>query len=171
MVTDLEGDDDEAYAVAVQKDGKIVVGGVSTVKEDDVFALARYTTSGKLDAGFGSGGKVLTDLGGEFDIVSEVAIQNDGKIVAAGTGGPIANSDFAVVRYTPAGKPDRSFGRGGRVLTDLGARGPDIANAVAVQKDGKIVVAGERLKNNDFALVRYTTKRDPRRASAPLERC
>ncbi len=120
VLTDV-GVDDYAFSVAVQPDGKIVAAGLSTAKGSGDFALVRYTKSGALDASFGSGGKVLTDLGANsYDGASAVAVQADGKIVAAGFSRAKGSGDFALVRYTTSGKLDASFGLGGKVLTNLG---------------------------------------------------
>jgi uncharacterized delta-60 repeat protein len=143
------GGDDVANALAIQRDGKMVAAG----RKGRAFALARYTPDGRLDESFGAAGKVVTDFGvARADKCVEpcqhgaaaVAIQGDGKIVAAGGQG----SDFALARYLPDGRLDPSFGRGGKVVTDVGAR-PDRfegrqqgANAIAIQSDGKIIAAG-----------------------------
>ena len=148
VVTDLGSASDEVTAVAIQPDGKIVAAGGSATAG---FALVRYTTDGRLDAAFGRGGKVLTAFGIQ---ASSVAIQTDGKIVAAGDSNAAGGRDFAVVRYTRGGNLDASFGRGGKVLTDLGLVN-DSASALAIQKDGKIIAAGR--SGQDFAVVRYTT--------------
>ena len=143
----------------MQKDGKIVVAGSSNAGGSNDFALARYTKSGVLDASFGTGGKVLSDLGSASnDQAYAVAVQKDGKIVVAGYSDAGGSNDFALVRYTKGGVLDASFGTGGKVLSDLGSASDDGANAVAVQKDGKIVVAGSSDAGGsyDFALARYT---------------
>ena len=149
-----------ATSVAVQTDGKIVAGGGAGW----LFALARYTRNGTLDPSFGTGGKVRTFVGRSFDFPWAVAIQDDGKIVAAGgiaptRGGRKQVSDFALVRFLPDGRLDASFGMRGRVLTDFGSESQDIASAIAVQPDGKIVAAGSSLAGRNapqlFALARY----------------
>jgi uncharacterized delta-60 repeat protein len=98
---------------------------------------------GKPDADFGSEGMVTTDIGG-MDGVNGVAIQPDGAIVAVGQTTVMASSpdgaDFALARYTPDGKLDPGFGRGGIVTTDIGDN--DDALAVALQPDGRIVAVG-----------------------------
>src|SRR5207248_638470 len=81
-----------------------------------------------------------------------VAVQTDGKIVAAGSATFNNNSDFAVARYNPDGSLDPSFGSGGIVFTDIGSNNDQI-NAIALQGDGRIVVAG--IYAGDFALARY----------------
>ncbi|MFE2913984.1 calcium-binding protein [Kitasatospora indigofera] len=155
VVTDFGGGGvGEAFAVAVQADARIVVAGL----DGGDFALARYNTLGGLDAGFGTGGTVLTDFGGGADAVHAVAVQADGRIVAAGhTGNSVGNYDFALARYNVNGSPDTGFGTGGRVTTDFGAF--DSANGVAVQADGRIVAAG--VSGSDFALARYNVNGSP----------
>jgi uncharacterized delta-60 repeat protein len=91
---------------------------------------------------------VITDFaGGSADVASSVALQFDGKIVVGGT----SEGDFAVARYNADGTLDTSFGDGGKVTTDLG--GADRINALVLQPDGAIAVAGEG--NAQFALARY----------------
>src|SRR5207302_7862832 len=109
---------------------------------------------------FGSDGTVTTPFGGSSDDRAySVAIQSDGKIVAAGfTGMGGSIYEFALARYNPDGSLDTSFGTAGRVTTPIGSS-HDEAHSVAIQADGKIVVAGFTFNgsNNDFALVRYDT--------------
>jgi uncharacterized delta-60 repeat protein len=170
VATDFFGMEDEAQAVAIQPDGKIVVAGRAAIAAvtggvlDFDFALARYNHDGTLDAGFGSGGKVTTHFGDGRNIGQAVLLQPDGHIVVAG-GAPGVNgaSDFALARYSSSGVLDPSFGRGGLVLTDfLGDN--DVARALALQSDGKLVAAGEAAGSKsvigtplgtDFALARY----------------
>jgi uncharacterized delta-60 repeat protein len=140
---------DQARAVAVQSDGKIVVGGEA---QSDTFsprfALARYNPDGSLDATFGIGGKVITDPPGDNNLW-DIALQADGKVVAAGS-----NGNFQLARYNPDGSLDASFGGTGVVTTGglLGNGG--FALSVAVQADGKIVAAGQTA-NGTNALARY----------------
>ena len=142
QLTDLGGSD-IAADVATQADGKLVVGGSSAGN----FALARYTTSGAPDPSFSGDGLVTTDFGGA-DAGQGVAVQADGRIVVAGRSG----SDFAVARYTAAGAPDPSFSGDGVQTTDFGA--DDAGAAVAIQADGRIVVAGQ--SGTNVAVARYT---------------
>jgi uncharacterized delta-60 repeat protein len=125
--------------------------------------VALHAAEGDLDPTFGSAGKLLTDFGGTFDIAEEVAVQPDGKIVVAGvrTGGG-SNNDFAFARYNTDGSLDTTFGTGGIVFTDLNGGSSDWARAMALQPDGKIVLAGETASpvlpsDQDFALVRYNS--------------
>ena len=148
VVTDISGGHDEARALAIQPDGRIVAAGVTGTGSSQDFALARYNTDGSLDRTFGVGGTVITDVSRGSDVVWAVAIQVDGKIVAAGA----ASGDFALARYTADGTLDTQFGHGGITITDFG--GDDQANALALQRDGRIVVAGVAGRL-DFGLARY----------------
>jgi uncharacterized delta-60 repeat protein len=163
VTTDFLNSADEAFAVAIQADGKIVLAGEATSDPRflTMFALARYNRDGSLDTSFGSGGKVTTGVGllsRAFDVV----IQPDGKIVAAGDGvggdGHLG-ADIALVRYNPNGSLDAGFGSGGVVTRDVFGRF-DGARAVALQRDGKIVVAGETDRGRedfDVVVARFTT--------------
>ncbi|HEX8230034.1 MAG TPA: delta-60 repeat domain-containing protein, partial [Chloroflexia bacterium] len=163
LVTKLADDYDysRAYDVALQEDGKIVAVG-SAIHADlggHVFAVARYNEDGALDKTFGKSGKVLTNVvkaeDGPEESARAVAIQPDGKIVVVGATG-IYVSDFAVLRYDTKGKLDTKFGKGGKATTDIMEQ--DVAEAVAIQPDGKIVVAGhatDETAKDDFVVVRY----------------
>ena len=111
---------------------------------------------GDLDTSFGSDGKVTTAIGSGGDYAESVAIQSDGKIVAAGFSYNGSNNDFALVRYNTDGTLDTSFDSDGKVTTAIGSS-DEQALSVAIQSDGKIVVAGysNNGSNDDFALVRY----------------
>jgi len=154
VTTDFGNSDDFGNTVVIQKDGKIVVAGTSDIElGQENFALARYNTDGSLDVSFGVEGKVTTSFGDFDDRGSAVVIQENGKVVVAGT----SDTDFAVARYNTDGSLDVSFGTGGLVTTDFG--GSDGGDAVSLQKDGKIVVVGfsNAGGDNDFAVARYNT--------------
>jgi uncharacterized delta-60 repeat protein len=167
---------DLGFALAVGRDGKPVVAGVSRRGSRTVGALARYTASGRLDPGFGVGGRVLTEFGSRSSGVRAVAVQADGKVVVAGgTYDPRTGaSRFGLARYTVRGRLDPTFGRGGKLLTRFGTgRNSSSANALAIQPDGKIVAAGIWSKTPidgplRFALARYTVRGrlDPSSATA-----
>ena len=154
LTTDFFAGPDGAGAVAVQPDGKIVVVGSAVFGGGGRFAVARYNSDGSLDQAFGAGGKVTTEFLSVGSTASAVVVQPDGKIVVAGstTEGPSVH--VAAARYNPEGSLDHSFGAGGKVTTrffDVGSGGG--ANAVALQPDGKIVIAGHA--RGSFALARY----------------
>lgn len=146
---------DNAYSVAVQTDGKIVVAGNSYNGFTYDFALVRYNADGSLDSSFSGDGKVTTDFtsGTSNDTGYSVAFQTDGKIVVAGG----TDSSFAVARYNIDGSLDTSFSGDGKVSTAFGDSA--FGYSVALQSDGKIVVAGQ--SGNDFAVVRYEGVPEP----------
>ena len=153
VTTDFAGDQDSARALVVQGT-KLVAAGSGTAVPGGLgaFALARYNRDGTLDTSFGTGGKVTTDFPGGGD-ANALAVQADGKLVAAG----VTGGDFTLVRYNPDGSLDTSFGTGGTVTTDF-AGNVDIANALIVQADGKLVAAGStEFFAVDFAVARYNT--------------
>jgi uncharacterized delta-60 repeat protein len=141
-----------ATAVAVQPDGKIVVGVSSRV-----FAVGRYNADGTLDSTFTKNGKVLTwDGKGGWVHAEALALQPDGKIVVAGwdeENHGCCDDRFAVFRYRANGSLDPSFGGDGRVFTNL-TPGPDQAFALVIRPNGKIVLAGAA-RLHRFALVRH----------------
>ncbi len=155
VTTDFLAKDDVAEAVALQSDGKIVVAGFATVPGNiRKFALARYNPNGSLDTSFETDGKVIPAFGSGNETAHAVAVQTDGKIVAAG----IANQDFALVRLNQDGTLDTSFDTDGKVTTDFDS-GFDQAYAIALQPDGKIIATGRAIigSTTDFALARYNS--------------
>jgi uncharacterized delta-60 repeat protein len=159
VTTDFGGNE-SAWGLAVQPDGKAVVAGTRfDPGPSDDFVLARYTASGALDPAFDGDGKVTTDFGGRSDGAGDVALQADGKIVAVGSGFPavVRPLDFALARYNRDGTLDSTFGDGGRVLTTFEPNSIDGANALVIQPDGKIVVAGRTRSGptSEFAVARY----------------
>ena len=156
IVTTAVGDG-QARALALQPGGKIIAAGTCWNGSNNDFCLARYTAAGALDTSFGSGGKVITPFGSSTGFANAVALQPDGKIVVAGYCSNGSDNDFCLARYTPLGALDTGFGSGGKVITAMGI-GNDSAAAVALQPDGKIVLAGTCYNgsNDDFCLARYT---------------
>jgi len=162
VTTNFTGTDDRAMAVVIQSDGKVVVAGAAGAYRD--FALVRYNPDGTRDSSFGSRGTVTTSftLGGCCEFATSVAVQVDGKIVAAGV--PADDIAFALARYETDGSLDSTFGEDGMVTTDFLTR-HDLghvggwARGVAIQADGKIVAAGGSAVgsggDSEFALARY----------------
>lgn len=140
-VTDFGINDDEAYDLAVQSDGKIVVVGTSNNSSDDDMAVARYLKDGTLDRDFNSDGRATFAVGNGDDAAYSVDIQADGKIVLAGYMHNGTDKDFAVIRLTEDGYLDKEFDGDGQVVISSD-KGDDIAYQVLIQDDGKIVVAG-----------------------------
>jgi uncharacterized delta-60 repeat protein len=152
----------QGQAVVIQPTGGIVTAGWRTVSTGGAtdFALTRHDETGHLDDTFGDHGVATTDLGGSGDQAYDAAVLGDNGIVAVGRTDVrgVQTSDFGVVRYLPDGTPNQNFGDGGIVTTPFAGKGAQ-ANAVAVQPDGKIVVAGFAKADNgvdsDFAVARY----------------
>jgi len=153
------GRSDIAYDVALQSGGKIVVLGETCDSINCNFALARYNSNGTLDTTFSSDGKVTTNFGGDSHGRS-VAIQSNGKIAVAGYN-RISSSDsrFALARYNTNGSLDTTFSTDGKVLTNPNPGVNDWIYGLAIQSNGKLLVAG--LTGNDgsrdFILARYNT--------------
>jgi uncharacterized delta-60 repeat protein len=164
--TDFTGVGDNASAVVIQPDGKIVVVGSSQVSlfAPDLrqFSIARYNIDGTLDLSFGVGGKVRPFFFGQFDQANAVALIPDGRIIVAGFVSNFnlpSESDFGMVRLNSDGSTDTSFGSNGKVVTDFSSEF-DSANSIAVQPNGKIVLAGVVSKgtfqdSTDFAIAQY----------------
>lgn len=154
---------DGASALVIQADGKILVGGFSRDDNNtnNNFAVARFNSNGSLDNSFDGDGKFYLAIGPgtATDQITSMAVQNDGKILLAGYSHNGNDYDFALVRLNSNGSLDNSFDGDGLVTTDLGGSLNNFASAIAVQIDGKIVLAGYRQNEtiNDFALARYNT--------------
>ncbi len=146
---------DFATATAVQSDGKILVAGYATTSGNTNFILLRYLANGLMDTAFGDSGTVMTDFG-RNELCMAMIIQPDGKILLAGQATSGSNTDFAVARYKVSGQPDSSFGINGMSTASIGAF-DDVAQAVTLQKDGKIVLAGYSgaYPNYDFGVARF----------------
>jgi len=162
---------DEAFAVAVQPDGKIVVAGRGGSGGGGAlgFALARLTSSGDLDATFDVDGKVYTCILGSTMGAFAMALQPDGRIVAGGVivwTGPPSAVDWALVRYNTDGSIDFTFGVAGAVLQNLGADDERI-HEVLIDSAGRIVAAGR--SNSDFRVVRYLPNGTPDLFFAPAD--
>ena len=112
VITKIRDGDDKASSVAIQADGKIIAGGSSNNGSNFDFALIRYYPNGTLDPAFGEGGIVMTDIRNGDDRANAIAIQADGKIVAAGNSNNGSSNDFVIVRYQEGGTFDFDFGQG-----------------------------------------------------------
>ncbi|ULA64539.1 MAG: hypothetical protein LZF86_140065 [Nitrospira sp.] len=156
IITSIASGRDMAYSLVIQSDGKLLVGGVTSVGASSDYAILRYNTDGSLDTSFGGGdGIVTTDLGlGSYEMGYSVALQPDGKIVLAGLG-----TSIGVVRYNTDGSLDASFGGGDGIVIQAfgGSTGVD-TGVVMVQPDGKIVVAAGGSYNatgGSFGAIRF----------------
>lgn len=152
--TDLGSSSDIGHAVALQRDGKIVVAGQSYGEfTGNDFALVRYNPGGSIDRTFGTEGTVVTDFEDGMDVAYDVAVQPDGKIVAVGYAGSLKRNTFAVARYSADGTLDATFNGHGRVTT--GFPGNSWASALGIDHDGRLVVAG--VSSAGLALARYNS--------------
>lgn len=138
--------DDVGHDVLEQSDGKIIIGGSS----GQDYALLRLHSDGTPDTSFGNAGIVITNYKGSDDEGLAIALQEDGKILLCGR----SSMDFSLLRYHTDGSLDLSFGNNGVVTTDI-AGDYDVARAIDIQADGKIVLAGSSDSSSIITLIRY----------------
>ncbi len=155
VVTQIGGDDDEAKAVVILEDGGIVAGGYNWNGTDRDFALVRYLADGTLDRNFGLDGIVSTSIGNKDDEIVSLALQKDGRMLAAGYTTGTAGRIVVLARYLQNGVPDPDFGEDGIVFTQVSDDAE--ATRLAVQPDGKIIVTGiyNDNKQQNIMLLRY----------------
>ncbi len=144
------------WTSALQPDGKIIAAGYIRNGGNYDFALTRLNSNGSLDTTFGNGGTTITSFSNLRDELRSIALQPDGKIVAAGFASNGTDSDFAIARYNSNGSLDTTFDGDGKLITQIG-NGNDFAYSMFIQPDGKYVLAGESFTgmNSDTAIVRY----------------
>lgn len=161
---DIGNQSDTVYDLIQQPDGKLLVVGsaqmnrASGISDTDI-ALARLNTDGSLDTGFGNNGVTVISVANNADDEGRsIALQSDGKIVVAGHSRTSSTFDFMVVRCNSDGSLDTSFDTDGKVTTPV-LSSDDQGYSVAIQSDGKIVVAGDTsiANSTDVAIVRYNS--------------
>ncbi|MBK7932571.1 MAG: VCBS repeat-containing protein [Acidobacteria bacterium] len=161
--TDVGTGNDVPFAIALQLDGRILIGGATNfgVNSNADVAVLRFTANGALDCGFGIGGKVITPLSGFTEAISDIKLQSDGKIVASGTkcdNFGCSSKKGVLLRYTSNGSLDGSFDEDGVVSLQIqNSVSSDLAS-LAVQSNGKIVAAGTSVSTatqSDSLVVRY----------------
>jgi uncharacterized delta-60 repeat protein len=156
---------DEPYAMALQPDGRIVLGGTSNtgggagrIFGADNLALARYLPSGLVDPSFGQGGKVVVDAGSMQESIRALVLQPDGAIVAAGRTNGEKRGDLLLARFLSNGALDPTFGgrQAGMSIEDFGTA-EEALTSVALAPDGQIVAGGVTAPkpNGDLAVMRY----------------
>jgi uncharacterized delta-60 repeat protein len=156
-LTDVSKGSDIGYGAALQPDGKIVVVGYANNDGKADWGLVRYGPKGHLDKTFGGDGRVVTKMTKSYEFASSVAIQANGRLVVVGRATQTGTGDnFGVFRYKPGGALDQSWSGNGKTFTDFG-NGNDTARDVAIQENGKIVVAGDGQVDGKhrFAVARY----------------
>ena len=176
VTTSISSNEDDAYSVSIDSDGKILLAGVSNIQiqysaslDEKIvplvnsegagsnFALVRYNSNGTLDASFGSSGIVETDFGYGDDAILDHMIYSDGKIMAVGDAYTGSDTDFALARYNSDGSLDTSFGTSGKVTTSMGYSF-DTAYRVSTFLNDTILAAGTGSTtgdSRDFAVARY----------------
>lgn len=166
LLSNFNSNFDQVYDLAIDNAGKYLIGGLSKTNTNiESLAINRYNINGSLDATFDGDGKYIYNLPSSADRANAVALQTDGKIIAAGytfkfsAAGGFPQRDFAVVRYDINGMLDPGFGTGGIVKTDIGSSTSDEASAILIQPDGKIIVAGNG--GVGYAVARYNTNGTP----------
>ena len=131
---------------------KLLLLGIVLVNATNI-----YSQAGSLDSSFGTGGKVVTSINSGADKAYAVALQTDGKIVVAGmTTSASTGKDFACLRYNSNGTLDTTFGTGGIVTNDVQTGSDDVVYSIAIQSDGKIILAGfsDDGSNKNAAIIR-----------------
>jgi len=145
-------DNQQATSAALAPNGQIAAAGGW-----ESFRVARFDSDGGVDTGFGGTGALFPGYPGTGRLAYAVQVQKDGRVIAAGyvNDDVTGKTDFAVARFDTEGLLDESFGGDGMVTTDFDGGG-DYARAIALQPDGKIVVAGTTEgSTSDFAVARY----------------
>jgi uncharacterized delta-60 repeat protein len=159
------GSIDFGYAAALQADGRIVVAGrvsYSRGDESDV-GVVRFNADGTLDTSFGSNGTRTFDLSQNWDEATTMLVQPDGKLLLAVAYSDAGNFAYGLLRLTPAGERDASFGTDGFIFRHIGS-GNDSPTALVLQADGRIVLAGYAVNTAtsfDVALARFGTDGTP----------
>ncbi len=142
-------------SITIQSDNKILLAGSVYDGTNYDYAIARYNTDGSLDTTFATTGLLTFGVGLTNDAPQDVKVQNDGKIIVAGSSYIGGFNDFSMARLNSDGSFDNSFDSDGMVTTGFGLE--DNAFGIAIQSDGKIILAGnsENGSDTDFALARY----------------
>jgi uncharacterized delta-60 repeat protein len=137
----------ELHSTAIQPDGKVVVAGLTWNGSNYDFGVARFTQNGNIDSSFSNDGQQITDFESNDDNASSIVIQKDGKIIVTGT----SNNQFAVARYNTDGSADITFNQTGKIIIPMGFT--DNCTSVALQANGKIVIAGYTFTNPNYDSV------------------
>jgi uncharacterized delta-60 repeat protein len=155
VIQPIGSSDDIGYSLAIQPDGKILLGGYCYDGSNSDFCIARFNSNGTLDTTFGSSGIVIQNIGSSNEGYS-LAIQPDGKILLGGSCYDGSNNDFCIARFNSNGTLDTSFGSSGKVIQPIGSSS-DFGNSLAIQPDGKILLGGscEGVSNDDFCIARF----------------
>jgi uncharacterized delta-60 repeat protein len=158
VIQDIGSFDDYAYSLAIQADGKILLGGYCNSASGWDFCIARFDSNGTLDTSFGTSGKVIQPIGSSHDHGYSLAIQPDGKILLGGYCDGGSGWDFCIARFDSNGTLDNSFGNSGKVIQDISIGSSlDYGQSLAIQPDGKILLGGRCNSGSglDFCIARF----------------
>ncbi len=159
VITDIDEGWDNAYGIALQDDGKILLGGEGYTNNKRNVCVIRYNTDGLLDATFGSGGIALHSIGTEGDKTKAIVLQDNGKILLCGYFSDGSDDQTFVSRFNSDGTVDNTFGNNGTATLDIGGN-EDRFWTMCILDDGKILAGGYTrtpANDNDYLLVRYLT--------------
>jgi uncharacterized delta-60 repeat protein len=149
--------DDFGQSLAIQPDGKILLGGSCHNGSNWDFCIARFNSNGTLDTSFGTSGKVIQPIGSSHDYGQSLAIQADGKILLGGYCRNGIYHDFCIARFNSDGSLDNSFGTNGKVTQDIGSY-DDYGYSLTIEPDGKILLGGACYTSNiDFCIARFNS--------------
>jgi uncharacterized delta-60 repeat protein len=152
IIEPIGSSDDEGYSLAIQPDGKILLGGYCYNGSDYDFCIARFNSNGTLDTTFGFSGKVIQPIGSFGDYGQSLAIQSNGKILLGGYCKIGSNDDFCIARFNSDGTLDTTFGFSGKVIQPIGSSN-DFGRSLVIQPDGKILLGGYCA--GDFCIARF----------------
>ena len=151
LITSVSLGDDEALALGILADGRIVAGGYSFNGKNRDFALVCYFADGRLDKGFGRNGVALTPVSGGDDEISALVISADNKIVVAGNVSGTAGTVAVAARYLADGELDSSFGERGVSLIGVGE--VSRAEGIVLRDEGGVVLSGTFRTGNRTSLM------------------
>jgi len=161
VITDFDGNWDNAYEILVQDDGKILLGGDGYTLGKRNLCLARYNADGSIDTGFGFLGIAFLSVGTVDDRTRDIALQGDGKIIATGYANDGFDDQAFVARFNANGTVDTFFGLNGMAVLDIGGR-EDRLYSVVVLEDDAILAAGytrdETAQENDYLFIKYDSE-------------
>jgi uncharacterized delta-60 repeat protein len=158
VIQSISSSYDKGYSLAIQPDGKILLGGYCRGVSNIDFCIARFNSNGTLDNSFGTNGKVIQSIGSANDSGRSLTIQSDGKILLGGDCSNGSNIDFCIARFETNGTLDNSFGSSGKVIQPIGSS-LDYGYSLAIQPDGKILLGGacSNGRNRDFCIARFNS--------------
>jgi uncharacterized delta-60 repeat protein len=158
VIQPIGSDDDLGKSLAIQPDGKILLGGYCSNGRNYDFCIARFNSDGTLDTSFGSSGKVILPIGSYYDYGHSLAIQPDGKILLGGRCSIRGYYDFCIARFNSNGTLDTTFGSSGKIIQPIGSS-TDEGYSLAIQSDGKILLGGYCYNNSsgnrNFCIARF----------------